>query len=204
MATTEERMERAEMSDLRRTLKNLGEKVIRYGLVIILLWVGALKFTAYEAEGIQGLVANSPLMSWGYGVMSLRSFAGLIGTIEIVLGLLIATRPFAPKVSAIGSLGAIIMFLITLTFVFTTPGVWQPGYGFPFPSPMPGQFLAKDIMLLGAAIWTAGEALRAPRRGNPDDLSSNTLPSAWIATSGRRGVAAVHRLQSLKGRSNNH
>ena len=28
--------------------------------------------------------------------------------------------------------------------------------------------------------------------------------SAWIATSGRRGVAAVHRLQSLKERSNNH
>ncbi len=26
---------------------------------------------------------------------------------------------------------------------------------------MPGQFLVKDIMLLGAAVWTAGEALRA-------------------------------------------
>jgi len=67
-------------------------------------------------------------------------------------------------VSAIGSLGVIVMSLITLTFVFTTPGVWQPGYGFPFPSPMPGQFLAKDILLLGAAIWTAGEAWRAARR----------------------------------------
>jgi len=85
----------------------------------------------------------------------------LIGTIEIILGLLIATRPFAPQISAIGSIGAIVMFLITLTFVFTTPGVWQPGYGFPFPSPMPGQFLAKDIISLGTAIWTAGEALRA-------------------------------------------
>ncbi len=146
-----------------RTLEGVGEKVIRYGLVIILLWVGALKFTAYEAEGIQGLVANSPLMSWGYSVMSVQGFAMLIGTIEIVLGLLIATRPLAPKLSAIGSLGAALMFLITLTFVFTTPGVWQPGYGFPFPSPMPGQFLAKDIMLLGAAIWTAGEAWRAAR-----------------------------------------
>ncbi len=164
MATTGERTERAEMSDLGRTLENLGEKVIRYGLVIILLWVGALKFTAYEAEGIQGLVANSPLFSWGYSVMSVRGFAGLIGVTEIVLGLLIGTRPVAPKVSAIGSIGAIIMFLLTLTFVVTTPGVWQPGYGFPFPSPMPGQFLAKDIMLLGAAIWTAGEALRAARR----------------------------------------
>ncbi len=164
MATTGERMERTEVSDLGRTLENLGEKVIRYGLVIILLWVGALKFTAYEAEGIQGLVANSPLFSWGYSVMSVRGFAALIGVTEIVLGLLIATRPIAPKVSAIGSIGAIIMFLLTLTFVITTPGVWQPGYGFPFPSPMPGQFLAKDILLLGAAIWTAGEALRAARR----------------------------------------
>ncbi|CAN5367781.1 DUF417 family protein [soil metagenome] len=164
MATSAERMDRAESSDWGRTLEGVGAGLIRYGLVIILLWVGALKFTDYEAEGIQPLVANSPLMSWGYSVAGVQGFSMLIGVIEIVLGLLIATRPFAPKVSAIGSLGAIGMFLITLTFVFTTPGVWQPGYGFPFPSPMPGQFLAKDIMLLGAAIWTAGEALRAARR----------------------------------------
>jgi uncharacterized membrane protein YkgB len=77
---------------------------------------------------------------------------------------MIAMRPFAPQVSAIGSIGAIFMFLITLSFILTTPGVWQAGYGFPFPSPMPGQFLLKDIILLGAAIWTAGEALRAGRR----------------------------------------
>ena len=163
MATNVERMERSDNSDVGRTLKGIGEQFIRYGLVVILLWVGALKFTAYEAEGIQGLVANSPLMSWGYSVMSVRGFAMLLGVVEIVLGLLIATRPFAPQLSAIGSIGAIIMFLVTLTFVFTTPGVWQPGYGFPFPSPMPGQFLAKDILLLGAAVWTAGEALLAAR-----------------------------------------
>jgi len=157
-------MERRETNDLGRTLEGVGEKVIRYGLVVILLWVGALKFTAYEAEGIQGLVANSPLMSWMYSVMSVRGASMLIGVVEIVLGLLIATRPFAPMLSAIGSFGVIFMSLITLTFIFTTPGVWQPGYGFPYPSPMPGQFLAKDLLMLGAAIWTAGEALRAARR----------------------------------------
>ena len=161
MATT---MERRETNDLGRTLEGVGEKVIRYGLVAILLWVGALKFTAYEAEGIQGLVANSPLMSWMYSLMSVRGASMLIGVVEIVLGLLIATRPFAPMLSAIGSFGVIFMSLITLTFIFTTPGVWQPGYGFPYPSPMPGQFLAKDLLMLGAAIWTAGEALRAARR----------------------------------------
>jgi len=50
------------------TLERIGALIIRYGLVIILLWVGALKFTAYEAEAIQGLVANSPLMSWMLGI----------------------------------------------------------------------------------------------------------------------------------------
>ncbi len=160
MATT---MERMETNDLGRTLESVGEKVIRYGLVVILLWVGALKFAAYEAESIQGLVANSPLMSWMYSVMSVQGASILIGVIEIVLGLLIATRPFAPLLSAIGSFGVIIMSLITLTFIFTTPGVWQPGYGFPFLS-MTGAFLAKDLLMLGAAIWTAGEALRAARR----------------------------------------
>jgi len=156
-------MERMETNDLGRTLESVGEKVIRYGLVVILLWVGALKFAAYEAESIQGLVANSPLMSWMYSVMSVQGASILIGVIEIVLGLLIATRPFAPLLSAIGSFGVIIMSLITLTFIFTTPGVWQPGYGFPFLS-MTGAFLAKDLLMLGAAIWTAGEALRAARR----------------------------------------
>ncbi len=143
------------------TLVRIGGAVLRYGLVAVLLWVGALKFTAYEAEGIQPLVSNSPLLAWSYQVLSVEGFARVLGIVEIALGLMIATRPVWPQVSALGSLGAVGMFLITLTFVFTTPGVWQPGYGFPFPSPMPGQFLAKDIVLLGAALWSAGEALRA-------------------------------------------
>ncbi len=87
----------------------------------------------------------------------------LLGIVEISLAILIAARPVRPKLSAIGSLGAIVMFLTTLSFLLSTPGVWQPGYGVPALSPSPGQFLAKDLVLLGAAIWTAGEALGAAR-----------------------------------------
>ncbi len=144
-----------------RTLENVGAAASRYGLVVVLVWVGALKFATYEVEAIEPLVANSPLMSWALQAFGLRPLASLIGITEIVLGLMIATRPFTPRVSAWGSLGAIGVFLITLTFLLSTPGVWQPGYGFPFLSPMPGAFLAKDLVLLGAAIWTAGEAMRA-------------------------------------------
>lgn len=154
---------RADYMERGRSLEDLGEKVLRYGLVVVLLWVGALKFTEYEAMGIKPLLENSPLTAWALQALGLKALSALIGTVEIVLGLMIATRSFAPKVSAYGSMGAIVMFLVTLTFLLTTPGVWQPGYGFPFPSPMPGQFLAKDVILLGTAIWSAGEALRAAR-----------------------------------------
>ena len=164
MATNVEHIENTNTEGLGYTLENVGANIIRYGLVIILLWVGALKFTAYEAEGIQGLIANSPFMSWMYSVMSVRTASMLIGTVEIIAGLMIAARPFAPKISAIGSFIAIGIFLVTLHFLLTTPGVWQPGYGFPFPSPMPGQFIAKDLALLGIAVWSAGEALLAAKR----------------------------------------
>ena len=144
-------------------LENLGARLIRYGLAAVLLWVGLLKFTAYEAEGIKPLVENSPIFSWVYGMTSVQGFSNILGVIEILLGILIASKNFAPKASAYGSIGAIIMFLITLSFLLSTPGIWQPEYGFPYLSPMPGQFIAKDLLLLGTAVWTAGEALLASK-----------------------------------------
>ena len=164
MATTTNLKTQMQFHSAGRAMGNVGHAILRYGLVVVLLWVGSLKFTAYEAKGIEPLVANSPLMSWTLGVMSLQAVSNLLGIIEITSSLSIAMRCCYPKVSAFGSLCAVGMFLITLSFVFTTPGVWQEGYGFPFPSPMPGQFLAKDILLLGAAIWSAGEALQAAYR----------------------------------------
>jgi uncharacterized membrane protein YkgB len=152
------------------SLERYGEGLIRYALVAVLLWVGMLKFTAYEAEAIKPLVENSPILSWVYGVMSVQTFSMVLGVTEILLGILIAARPFSPKASALGSFGAIIMFLITLTFLLSTPGVWQPEYGFPYLSPMPGQFIAKDVLFLSAAVWTAGEALNASRLTNTNTI----------------------------------
>lgn len=143
-------------------LERIGATILRYGLVVVLLSVGMFKFTAYEAEGIKPFVENSPFLSWAYSVSSVRGFARVLGSIEIILGLLIASRPVSPKASAIGSMGAMIMFVITISFIISTPGVWQDGYGFPFLSSK-GQSLAKDILLFGAATWTAGEALAASR-----------------------------------------
>ena len=142
-------------------LQFIGMHVTRYGLVLVLLWIGGMKFTAYEAEGIRPLVANSPLMGWVYNLMSVTAFSSLLGVIEIAIGVLIALRPVWPAGSALGSGLAVGMFLTTLSFLVTTPG-WEPSLGgFPAVSAMPGQFVLKDIVLLGAALWTAGEAWAA-------------------------------------------
>jgi uncharacterized membrane protein YkgB len=43
-------------------LSDLGTVVSRYGLVLVIFWIGAMKFTAYEVNGIRPLAANSPFM----------------------------------------------------------------------------------------------------------------------------------------------
>ena len=139
--------------------------VLRYGLVAVVLFFGAFKFTAAEAAGIQPLVSHSPFLSWLYSVASVRAVSNGIGTVEIAVALLIAARPFSAALSAAGSLGAIGMFATTLSFLFTTPGVFVSVPGFPVAVPNEiGAFLVKDLFLLGAALWSAAEALYAVRR----------------------------------------
>jgi reactive chlorine resistance protein C len=145
-----------------------GRELARYGLVVVLGWIGLMKFTAYEAEGISTYVANSPLMSWVYGFMSHRGFSAVLGVIEISTAILIAARPFWPRASIVGSALAVGMFLTTLSFLATTPGVWEPSAGgFPALSGFPGQFLIKDLALLGISLWTLGEAWKMSQHSEP-------------------------------------
>jgi uncharacterized membrane protein YkgB len=141
----------------------LGGHALRYGLVLILLWIGGMKFTAYEAEGIRPFVENSPLFAWTYPVFGVRGLSNILGATEILVGLMIAARPWLPRVSAVGSLLAVGMFLSTLSFLVTTPGAWADELGgFPAISVL-GQFLIKDVALLVTAVWSFGEAVRATR-----------------------------------------
>jgi len=136
-----------------------GRELARYGLVVVVAWIGLMKFTAYEAEGIRPFVANSPLLSWVYRPLSVQGFSAVLGVVEVAIALLIAARPLSPRVSALGSALAVGMFLTTLSFLVTTPGVWEPSLGgFPALSAVPGQFLIKDLALLGISLWTLGEA----------------------------------------------
>ena len=72
---------------LAQVLNRLGIGILRYGLVIVLLWIGGMKFTAYEAAGIAPLEIHSPLMNWAYYLLGERNLSDLIGMVEIALGL---------------------------------------------------------------------------------------------------------------------
>ena len=144
-------------------LSRTGSVILRYGLVLLVLWFGLFKFTPTEAQAIQPLVSTSPLLSWLYLVTGVRGVSRIIGFAEIAIALLVALRPFSPRASAAGSIGAIVMFLTTLSFLVTTPGSWGVVDGFVVPTGA-GDFLIKDLLLLGAAVWTAGEALSAAGR----------------------------------------
>lgn len=138
-------------------IATIGQTVARYGLVVVLAWIGLGKFVKMEAHV---LIEHSPLMSWIYQLLSHHAVAAALGTAEIVAAALIAVRPLWPRLSAVGSAMAVVLFLGTLSFLFTTPGL-VAGHAGPVPilGALPGQFLLKDLVLIGVSIWTLGDAL---------------------------------------------
>jgi uncharacterized membrane protein YkgB len=146
-----------------KRLQSAGLATARYGIVLNLLSIGRLKFEDYEVENIRPLITQSPLFSPLVAKLGTRKLARLIGATEIVIGSLIAAKPLAPRASALASLAGVAMFTTTLSFLGTTPEAWQQKRGEPKLSPA-GQFLIKDVVLLGASLLTAGDSLQAARR----------------------------------------
>lgn len=164
--------------------------LLRLGLVIVLVWIGGLKFASYEADSIVPLVANSPFASFLYHhrapeyrkymnkegevVAAHRQWQESNGTyavsyglgvVIVTLGLLIALHPFLPQVSAVGSFLLVGMSFVTLSFLLTTPESWVPAlgdahHGFPYLSGV-GRLVVKDCIMLGAALVTMSDSARA-------------------------------------------
>jgi reactive chlorine resistance protein C len=150
-------------STRQNTFDTVAGLFARYGLVIVIAWYGVLKFYEFEAKGIEPLVSESPLMGWLYNIFSVHTFSALLGVFELTAAVLLAVKPWWPKVSVLGSLLAIMLFLATISFLFTTPGVMEASAGgFPMLS-LTGGFLFKDVALLGISVWTLADAIRATR-----------------------------------------
>ena len=148
-------------TSLEGSLASYSDLAVRYSIVVVLAWIGAMKFTAYEAGAIQGLVASSPLLSWTYAVASQQAVSNMIGTVEIAIAIALAVGPLYRPAAIVGALGAIATFATTLTFLLSAPG-WETSLGgFPALSVVPGQFLLKDVVLLAASVSLLAKAMEA-------------------------------------------
>ncbi|MBI5370787.1 MAG: DUF417 family protein [Sphingobacteriales bacterium] len=136
--------------------QSLGYGISVLGLAIVLLWIGIFKFTPTEAKGIESLVKNSFLLSWLYKVTSVQGASNLIGGVEILAAACLLLSFFWKKAGVWGGLISTITFLVTLSFLFTTPGVFSTVDGIPVTE----FFILKDIMALGISLLVLGKNLR--------------------------------------------
>jgi uncharacterized membrane protein YkgB len=137
--------------------KNTGSfnslALLRWSLVIVFLWFGGMKFTAYEAGGIAPFIEHSPIMSWLHMLFGVQGASYVLGVLELSTAAALILGAFQPFFSALGAAMSAATYLITLTFLLSTPGVAEATTGgFPAISAMPGQFLLKDLVLLAASL----------------------------------------------------
>ena len=171
------------------SLRNFGTKFIRVAILVVFVWIGGLKYFHYEADGIVPFVANSPFMSFFYAdpenyaahknpegalVSANRAwhesnrtyaFAYGLGAVICLYGLMLCCHPWLPQVATLGSFLVLIMSLVTLSFLVTTPECWVPPlgdteHGFPYLSGA-GRLVVKDVIMMGAALVTMADSARA-------------------------------------------
>lgn len=128
-----------------KPLNKIGFYVSYFGTFLILLWLGIFKFTLAEAEAIRPLVENHLLMSWMYTCFSVQAVSNIIGASEIAIALLLLLGLKWEIIRVAGGLFMIVTFLLTISFLFTTPGVWKVVDGIP----VTDFFILKDLVILG-------------------------------------------------------
>ena len=169
-----------------------GFALTRIAVAIVFIWIGALKFAPYEADSISPFVANNPVMSLFYEhpedykahltregefvpaerdwqrANNTYAFSDGLGTVEIIIGLLVASGLVSVRLGAAGALLAFLTSFVTLSFLVTTPEAWVPPlgdaqHGFPYLSGG-GRLVLKDVMLLASGFWLLVESARALRK----------------------------------------
>lgn len=136
------------IQESKNQLTRIGYYISLFGAALILLWIGIFKFTPTEAAAIKPLVENHFLTFFVYKIISVQEVSNLIGTIEIIIALLLIFSAKFAVLKKYAGIGMIVTFLVTLSYLFTTPGMWKIVDGVP----VTDFFILKDLMLLGFGL----------------------------------------------------
>ncbi|MBK6483603.1 MAG: YkgB family protein [Chitinophagaceae bacterium] len=173
--------------------QSLFINLTRIAIFIVMIWIGGLKVFQYEADGIVPFVANSPFMSFFYSKDAPEykeyknpegktvqknvdwhkengtyAFAYGLGAVIVIIGLLTLLGIWKAKIGLIGSLMTLVMSVVTLSFLITTPEVYVPNLGGDFPTPQygfpylsgAGRLVIKDIVMMAAALVCASDSAK--------------------------------------------
>ncbi|MGH8175477.1 MAG: YkgB family protein [Steroidobacter sp.] len=143
-------------------VQRAGRAIALIGAVLPLLMIGGMKFTQVEIDGLEPLISGTPWLAWLYPVFGKAGASYFLGIVEISVAALLLASPWSPRAAVLGGAAAALTFLITSSLFLTLP-VWEEkAGGFPALNIL-GQFLLKDVALLGIALVITGEALARMR-----------------------------------------
>ncbi|NVJ66801.1 MAG: DUF417 family protein, partial [Gammaproteobacteria bacterium] len=123
-------------------ISNTASKWIAvFPVLLVLVWIGGMKFMAFEAKGIETLVQSSPLMAWMYLVWDLQTTSNIIGIYDLVAAVLLIIAIYNRRflIPAILMSGAV--FVVTQTFLFS----WAASTASDTLLTTGGHFLIKDL-----------------------------------------------------------
>lgn len=143
---------------LKKTLLLFGQFLFRYGLGIMLIWIGIMKFRNAEAIHLEQAMSQTILFNWLLKYITIYTLSLIIAWVQIFAGLMIMLKPVSAKTSTWGGVLAMIVFLSGILVFLTSGIVWQSGYGFPELS-RAGHSFIKDFVLFGAAAWCVSDSL---------------------------------------------
>jgi uncharacterized membrane protein YkgB len=143
-------------------VSKVGRIIALIGVILPLLMIGGMKFTAVEIEALRPLISGTPWLAWMYPVFGEAGASYVLGVVEIATALLLIASPWSTRAGVAGGALAALIFLVTCSIMVALP-IWEPALGFPALGPA-GQFLIKDIALLGIALVILGESLNRLNR----------------------------------------
>lgn len=115
-----------------------------FPVLVVLAWIGGMKFFEFEAQGIKALLETSPFMSWMYALWDLQTTSNLIGIFDLIAVILLVFSIYKPTLMlpAVAMSGSVM--LMTQSFLFTLPGSLSPDTLLT----TTGHFLIKDLWFI--------------------------------------------------------
>ena len=118
-------------------------------VALVLLWIGGMKFTLIEAQGIEPLVQSSPFMSWMYSVASLQQVSNIIGIYDLFAVACLVIGYYYRSLLILGFLLSAAVMVTTQTYLFT----WPAALSSDTVLSSGGQFLIKDLWYIANLIF---------------------------------------------------